>query len=131
MPPTSPATQTLPPEAIIMQMAMGGWVARAISDVSRLNIPDALKEHGPTSAAELVAGGIEANADALERVLRACAAVGVFTEDADGRFGHTELSDVLTSDSPASVKVLAQEIAGTQLNPHFQFDSDLSTFRRP
>ena len=45
MQPTSPATQTLPPEAIIMQMVMGGWVARAISDVSRLNIPDALKEH--------------------------------------------------------------------------------------
>ena len=115
MQPTSPATQTLPPEAIVMQMAMGGWVARAISDVSRLNVPDALKEHGPMSAAELAAGGIEANGDALERVLRACAGVGLFTEDADGKFGRTELSDVLTSDSPASVKVLAQEIAGTQL----------------
>ncbi len=115
MQPTSPATQTLPPEAIIMQMVMGGWVARAISDVSRLNIPDALKEHGPMSAAELAAGGIEANADALERVMRACASVGLFTEAADGKFGRTGLSDVLASDSPVSVKVLAQEIGGTWL----------------
>ena len=44
MQPASPATQKLPPEAIIMQMVMGGWVARAVSDVSRLNVPDALKE---------------------------------------------------------------------------------------
>ena len=87
MQPASPATQTLPPEAIIMQMVMGGWVARAISDVSRLNIPDALKEHGPMSAAELAGGGIEANAGALERVMRACASVGLFSEDADGKFG--------------------------------------------
>ena len=90
MQPTSPATQTLPPEAIIMQMVMGGWVARAISDVSRLNIPDVLKERGPMSAAELAADGIEANAEALERVMRACAGVGLFTEDADGKFGRRD-----------------------------------------
>jgi hypothetical protein len=49
-------------------------------------------------------GGIEAHASAFERVLRTCASVGVFTEDSAGRFGPTEISDVLTSDSPASVK---------------------------
>jgi len=42
---TSRVTQT-PPEAVVMQMVMGGWIARAISDVSRLNIPDILKKHG-------------------------------------------------------------------------------------
>jgi hypothetical protein len=112
---TTATTQALPPEAIIMQMVMGGWVARAISVVSRLNIPDALKARGPMSAAELVANGIEANAHALERVLRACASVGLFTEDGTGKFGRTALSDVLTSDSPVSVKILAQEVGSTWL----------------
>jgi O-methyltransferase domain/Dimerisation domain len=113
--PTTAVTQALPPEAIVLQMVMGGWVARAISDVSRLNVPDALKQRGPLTAAELVAHGIEANAPALQRVLRACAGVGLFTEAANGKFGRTDLSDVLTSDSPVSVKVLAQEVGGTWL----------------
>src|SRR5262245_31878706 len=103
---TSATPQTLPPQAVIMQMMMGGWVARAISYISRLNIPDVLKQKGSMSAAQLVAGGIHANPVALERVLRACASVGVFTEDAQGRFGATALSDVLTADSPVSVKIL-------------------------
>ncbi len=112
---TGTAPQALPPQAVIMQMVMGGWVARAISDISRLNIPDILKKRGPMTAAELVTGGIDANTDALERVLRACASVGVFTEAPDGRFGPTPLSDVLTVDSPVSVKVVVQETGGLWL----------------
>src|SRR5262249_22176775 len=115
MEPTNSATPTVPPEAAVMQMVMGGWIARAISDVSRLNIPDVLKKQGPMSAAELVASGIAVNAGALERVMRACASVGVFAEGADGRFGPTPLSDVLTMDSPRSLKVLAQEMGGLWL----------------
>jgi O-methyltransferase len=105
----------VPPEAVVMQMVMGGWIARAISDVSRLNIPDVLKKQGAMSAAELVASGIAVNAGALERLMRACASAGVFEEGADGRFGPTPLSDVLTIDSPRSVKVLAQEMGGLWL----------------
>ena len=58
---TSAAPQALPPQAVIMQMVMGGWIARAVSEISRLNIPDVLKKQGPMSAAELVASGIDAN----------------------------------------------------------------------
>src|SRR5262249_28127581 len=115
MEPTNSATPTVPPEAAVMQMVMGGWIARAISDISRLNIPDVLKKQGPMSAAELVASGIAVNAGALERVMRSCASVGLFVEGADGRFGPTPLSDVLTTDSPRSVKVLAQEMGGLWL----------------
>src|SRR5258708_2493716 len=108
-------TQALPPQAIIMQMVMGGWIARAVSDISRLNIPDMLKKLGPMTAAELVAGGIDANISALERVMRTCASLGIFTEDPQGKFGATPLSDVLTADSPVSVKVIAQEVGGLWL----------------
>ena len=112
---TGATPQALPPQAIVMQIIMGGWIARAVSDVSRMNIPDVLKEQGPMSAAELVAGGIDANAGALERVMRTCASVGIFTENSQGKFGPTPLSDVLTADSPASVKVIAQEAGGLWL----------------
>ena len=112
---TGATPQALPPQAIVMQMIMGGWIARAVSDVSRMNIPDLLKKQGPMSAAELVAGGIDANAGALERVMRTCASVGIFTENSQGKFGPTPLSDVLTADSPVSVKVIAQEAGGLWL----------------
>jgi hypothetical protein len=107
--------EALPPQAIVAQMVMGGWIARAISDISRLNIPDIIKKNGAMSAAELVATGIDANAGALERVMRVCASAGIFTEDPQGRFGRTALSDVLTVDSPASVKVISQEMGGLWL----------------
>jgi hypothetical protein len=109
------APQQLPPQAVILQMAMGGWVARVVSDISRLDIPDMLKKSGPMTAAELVAGGVDANVEALQRVLRACAGLGLFTESAKGRFGPTELSEVLTADSPMSVKIVAQEMGGLWL----------------
>jgi hypothetical protein len=109
------AAEALPPQAIVMQMIMGGWVARAVSDISRLNVPDVLKNKGQMSAAELVASGIDANSEALERVLRVGASVGVLTENSQGQFGPTTLSDVLTTDSPVSVKVLAQEAGGLWL----------------
>src|SRR5687767_2605491 len=52
------AAPQLPPQAVVMQMVMGGWIARAISEVSRLDVPDALQRGGPMTAAALVAGGV-------------------------------------------------------------------------
>src|SRR5437016_3160749 len=105
-----------PPQAIVMQMAMGAWVTKVISEATRMGVPDVVREHGPMRAAEMVStGGVIASPDALERLLRACASVGIFTEDAAGRFGPTPLSEVLTADSPVSVKALAQETGGLWL----------------
>jgi len=105
--------QSLPPQAMIMQMVMGAWITKVISEVTRLGIPDLVKQHGSMLAAEMVnTGGIRAVPTALERLLRASASLGVLTEDATGKFGPTELSEVLTSDSPASVKKLVEAIGG-------------------
>ena len=56
------------------------------------------------TASELVARGVDANPLALHRALRACAALGIFTEDTTGRFGPTRLSALLTRDAPGSLK---------------------------
>jgi hypothetical protein len=98
-----------------MQMVMGGWIARTISEVSRLDVPDALHRSGPMTAADLVNGGIRVDAGALERALRALASVGFFSEDDRERFGLTPLSEALTSSAPGSVKIVAEEMSGTWL----------------
>jgi hypothetical protein len=108
MPTEATAPQTLPPQAVVMQMVMGAWVSKVIADLTRLNVPDVLKQHGALSAAEIVAHGVAVNADFLQRALRACASFGILTEDASGKFGPTPLSDVLATDTPGSVKKLIE-----------------------
>src|SRR5438045_1261536 len=97
-----------PPQAIVMQMMFGAWVTKVISEATRMGVPDVVREHGPLRATEMVDRGVIAAPDALERLLRACASVGIFTEDPGGRFGPTPLSDVLASNSPGSVKKLVE-----------------------
>src|SRR5882672_8897840 len=103
---------TPPPQAAVMQM-MAAWTAQTISAVARLGVADVLKKHGALTARALVeAHGIGARPELLERALRACASVGIFTESADGRFGPTPLSEVLTIDSPSSVRRMVELIGG-------------------
>ncbi len=116
-----------PPQAVIMQMVMGSWIARLISEVSRLDIPDKLKAKGAQTPAELISGGVGVNEMALTRVLRACASFGLVSESKAGKFGPTELSDVLTADAPGSVKVIAEEVAGTWLRMWGPLDEGIRT----
>ena len=102
------------PQAVVMQMVMGAWVSQTISAVTRLDIPDLLQEHGAATAEDLtIRHGVQAEPRFLERALRTCASLGIFTEDADGRFGPTALSEVLTTASPASVKKLTEMFGGS------------------
>ena len=102
-------SDVVPPEGVVMQMVMGAWVAAAISGVTRLDIPDLLAEHGPCTAAQLAERSpIPLHPEALQRALRACASLGLFSESSEGVFGLTPLSEVLTRDSKSSVKGIAQ-----------------------
>lgn len=102
-----------PPHAVVMQMAMAAWTSQTIAAVTRLGVPDRLQQHGPLTARELTGPhGVEAEPAFLERALRACASVGIFTEGADGRFGPTPLSSVLTDGAPGSVKRFVELIGG-------------------
>jgi ubiquinone/menaquinone biosynthesis C-methylase UbiE len=84
--------------------------------VTSLDVADILHRHGPATAAELVQQhGIAANPVALERCLRTCAAFGLFSEDSEGRFGPTPMSEPLTIDSPVSVKKLVESFAGNSM----------------
>ena len=91
-----------------MQMLSGKIVSKALTLVANLGVCDHMKET-PTPIAD-IAAAVGADPDALYRVLRALAAVGVFAE-AEGRaFAITPISAVLRSDAPQSLRAMARWI---------------------
>src|SRR3954469_21419581 len=79
--------------------AVGFAIFQITSTVSRLGIPDALGDAARTPAELAAAVGVDT--DALARLLRAAAAVGVLTATPAGEFGLTELGAMFRTDSPA------------------------------
>ncbi len=99
-----PARTDVPAFERVMQMVNGFALSSALYAVTKLDIPDLLA-HGPRAVSEL-AGVTKSNEDALYRVLRALAMVGVFAET-DGRgFALTPFSEALRAGAPDSAKEL-------------------------
>jgi O-methyltransferase domain/Dimerisation domain len=98
-------TQTPPAHVSIMQLLNGAHVAGAVSCLAELGIPDLL-EAGPKSAEEL-AGQTGTNPQALYRLMRATACVGVLAEGPEGTFSETPMSAVLRSNANPSLRALA------------------------
>jgi O-methyltransferase domain/Dimerisation domain len=99
---TSPELeQQLPPQAVIMQMAMGFIVSQALAVSARLEIADLLADGAKT--AEELAALTKTHEPSLYRLLRALSSVGVLRKDAD-KFSNTPLGEVLRSDHPQSLK---------------------------
>ncbi len=77
-------------------------LARCIGIAAELGIAD-LIEGAPKTAAEL-ADKTKTHARALYRMLRYLAANSVFVEDTQGRFANTEISNLLRTDAPGSMR---------------------------
>lgn len=97
-----PGPPAPPPAAVLMQMVVGRWVSQMITAVAELGIADALAS-GPLTP-DAIAAKIGAHGPSVHRLLRAVASLGIFAEDADGRFHHTPLSEPLRSDLPGSLR---------------------------
>ena len=89
----------------MFQILNGAHVAGAVSCLAQLGIPD-LVESAPKSAEEL-AKQIGAHPQALYRLMRATACVGVLSEGPDGKFSQTPMSAVLRSNATPSLRSLA------------------------
>jgi hypothetical protein len=100
-----PPTTTTPPHAVVLQMLFGRWISSAIATVARFGIADHL-ESGPRNARDLAAL-TGTNEEALYRLLRATASLGVFTELEDGRFAQTPLSEPLRSGANPCLRNMA------------------------
>ena len=86
----------------IMQVGSGYLASISLNIAVRLEIADRLVA-GPRPVADL-ARETRTNDDALYRMLRLLAAVGVFTESAPRTFANTPASDVLRADAPESCR---------------------------
>jgi len=85
----------------LMEISAGYWLPRALQMVADLGVADAL-DREPRSAVDL-AKDVEADADALDRVLRLLASHDVF-ERQGGKYAHNTLSRALRSDHPQSMR---------------------------
>lgn len=98
--------QTLPPQAVLMQMLGGQIVSRCIGLAAELAIADHLTD-GPRDVVALAAA-THVDADALYRVLRLLAGFGIFMELPGRRFQNSPLSEPLRTDAPGSVRHFAR-----------------------
>jgi hypothetical protein len=101
----TPQPQTAPAHVGILEILTGIHVAGAVSCLAQLGIPD-LVEASPQTAPELAAQ-IGAAPQALYRLLRATASVGVLSEAPDGKFSQTPLSAVLRTNATPSLRDFA------------------------
>jgi hypothetical protein len=92
-----------------MQMLFGYAPARAISIVAELRIADLLADGSKT--AEELALTTKSHPRSLYRLLRACASVGIFSEDSDKRFSLSPMAEFLRSDNPESLRAFAEMLA--------------------
>ncbi|MEU0088282.1 methyltransferase [Streptomyces sp. NPDC006274] len=98
------ASPTTPPAMRLRELVFGAAGAAALRAAARLGVADALGE-APATAEELAAE-VKAQPGPLRRLLRALSCYGVFEEDGDGRFGHTEMSRLLREDDPHSLRYI-------------------------
>jgi hypothetical protein len=95
----------LPPHVRLLGLVAAKWFSQPIYVLAKLNVADLVAD-GPRQAEDLAAA-VGAHPDRLRRCLRAAAAVGVFTEEPDGRFGLSDMGECLRSDQAASLRDLA------------------------
>jgi hypothetical protein len=93
---------TVPPNAQLIQMAMGHLVSRIVYVAAKLSLADRL-EQGPKSADEL-AGPTGTHAPSLYRLMRMLANLGIFTESDTRRFALTPLGEALRAGAMGSAR---------------------------
>lgn len=102
---------TPPPHIALFQMTTGFAVSQAIFTAARLNIAEHIAQHATASgkavpqaavSIDQLASKANANPEALYRLLRALASVGIFTEPTPRAFANTPMSTLLRPNIPGS-----------------------------
>jgi len=96
----------------MLQLLAGGWAARAIHAAATLGLADLLKDRSKTCAE--LAKASNTHPSSLRRLLRALAAVGLFTEEQGGQFSLTPLGATLRSDVASSLRAWAEYAQGDE-----------------
>ncbi|MFE9858144.1 methyltransferase [Streptomyces sp. NPDC005780] len=103
--PTTTPVQPVPtpqPAMRLREIVFGAARSAAVRAAARLRVADALGEK-PATADELAAV-VKTEPGPLRRLLRALSCYGIFAENADGTFVHTDMSRLLREDDPHSLR---------------------------
>ncbi|MEU8901790.1 methyltransferase [Nocardia sp. NPDC048505] len=111
------AVPKIPAPMALMEMIGNGSFAQTIYVAAKLGIADVLAA-GPLTAAE-IAARVDADANAVFRLLRLLSSRGVFQLEEDGRFALNELSDPLRSDAEVSVRPWSLFIGSPEHRQHW------------
>ncbi|MCB8905466.1 MULTISPECIES: methyltransferase [unclassified Streptomyces] len=104
--PVSPTVDPAPPPPMrLRELVFGAACAAAVRAAVRLGVADALDDTPMT--VEDLAAAVRTQPRTLRRLLRALSCQGVFTENPDGTFAHTEMSRLLREDDPHSLRYIA------------------------
>jgi hypothetical protein len=99
-------------EEQVRELVHGRWKAQALAAAVRLDLAGAL-EDGALPVRELAAR-VEADEDALRRLLRLMVALGVFAGDGDDAYRNDEASQLLRAGHPDSLRRYALETLSTR-----------------
>jgi hypothetical protein len=119
----------VPAPVAVMEMVVDMWAAQAITAAADLGIADVLAK-GALSADEL-ATAVNADAEALSRLLRALISRGIFRQRRDGRYDLTPLADTLRRDAEVSVAGWARWVGSPQHREHWSHFTDAIRTGRP
>jgi O-methyltransferase domain/Dimerisation domain len=103
------ATETAPPHAQLVQMAMAHWVSSTVYVAAKLNLADRLA-NGPMSAEQL-AGPTETDVSSLHRLMRTLASLGILNEDAEHRFRLTPVGEAMKTGAPGAARATILTVA--------------------
>jgi len=92
------------------------WKPYVVTCAAQLGIADAMG--GEAVAADELAEKLSLDPQALARLLRAMAALGLVSDEGSGSFALAEMGQCLRAESPQSLKGMALHV-GTQLTPAF------------
>jgi hypothetical protein len=94
----------------VLALSSAYLASRALHVVADLGVADVLDDEPATTGA--LADALDADPDALGRVLRLLVDHGVFARDPRGRWTHTAASRLLRADHPASLRAFARMMGG-------------------
>jgi hypothetical protein len=114
--------QLAPAPAVMAEFILAAWMTQSITVAADLRIADALAEK-PLRLDEL-ASRVEADPDALRRLLRALIGRGIFKQLRDGRYDLTPLAETLRWDAPESMAALASFIGSPMDREHWSHGVD-------
>jgi hypothetical protein len=89
----------------LRELVFGAACAAALRAAARLGVADALGDS--PLAVEDLAAAVKTEPKPLRRLLRALSCYGIFAEQQDGTFTHTDMSRLLREDDPNSLRDIA------------------------